>query len=384
MTERVARRHEGLKQFAKAVSFAAIFAASTLGYAHAADMLPTKAPPPPAPPPSAWHTFLEVGYNFGQMNPQGQAVYKSGDYNFVGGAVVDLYAGKGGFINSWNAGILGIADFSADPTPGPASSLYANDGEGGRGLYYILSANTSVTFAEYWNLKEEFFHLSGDNASGIFPVPTTGGACGGGVTFGANSTGCLDTPAWNWNQVTLSLSDGAVTKWPISFNPYVTWFYSIYPSGPAGVLGGSTSSACFSCNLEGSDFILGIAPKVSLQPYLGVPVSLSAPTWFTVGPKSFWAGNSGGGAGTGCVPFGYVTAPNCSNGNIGTVTTGLTASMPLTSIAPQYGHWSVKGGFQWFDLVNQALRSDAIPTWGSAYGLHQYITVGFLGLGVGF
>jgi hypothetical protein len=58
--------------------------------------------------------------------------------------------------------------------------------------------------------------------------------------------------------------------------------------------------------------------------------------------------------------------------------------MPLTWIAPQYGHWSVTGGFQWFDLVNQALREDATPTYGTVFGLHQYITTGFLGLGVGF
>jgi hypothetical protein len=366
--------NSSFKLKAKAVALAAVIMAAAGGYALAADM-PTKAPPmAPAPPPSNWHAFLEVGYNFGQMNPQGQAVYKGGDYNFVGGAILDLYSSKTGFINGWSAGVLGIADFSSG-TLGPATSLYATDNEGGQGLYYILSANTAVTFNQYWTLKEEFFHLSGDNANGNFPVPAN---CGGGAT-----TGCLDTPAWNWNQVTLSLNDGAVTKWPISFNPYVTWFYSIYPSGNAGVLGTTTSSACFSCNEEGSDFILGIAPKVSLQPYLGLPVSLAAPTWFTVGPKSFWAGNAGAGPGSGCVAI-LVPGTNCSTSNIGTVTTGLTASMPLTSIAPQYGHWSVKGGFQWFDLVNKALQSDALPTYGVAYGLHQYITVGFLGLGVGF
>ena len=383
-----------MKRLARKTIYGAI-AASTLCMALAlgvggtpalaADVaLPTKAPmkAPPAPPPSNWHAFLEVGYNFGQLNPQGQAVYKNGDYNFVGGAILDLYKGDG-FINSWNVGGLGIIDF-ASGTPGPADSgVYGstNPSEGGDGLYYILSANTSVTFAQYWNLKEEFFHLSGLAANGL-PGPAGAG------TQTCTATGCLETPSWSWNQVTLSLADGAITKWPISFNPYVTWFYEFYPSATTGSLGGTTSSACFSCNGEHTDFILGMAPKVSLQPYLGVPVSLSAPTWFTVGPKSFWAGNAGNplfpgtpGPGSGCV----TNAPVCSTSNIGVVTTGLTAAMPLTWIAPQYGHWSVKGGFQWFDLVNQALRGDAIPTYGAAFGgLHQYITTGFVGLGVGF
>lgn len=373
-------------------SIAALCMAFALGVggtaAVAADVdLPTKAPPkaaPPAPPPSNWLTFIEVGANFGQVNPQGQAVYKEGDWNIVGGAVLTLYKSKDGFINNWNVGGLGIFDFT-DGAPGPNDGVFAgvNPTQGGSGLYYILSANTAVTFAQVWTLKEEFFHLAGDNASGAFlnAANSPGFNCQNGHIGGA-PLGCLSLPAWYWNNLQLGLNDGAITKWPLSFNPYVTWWYEFFPSGFTGVLGTTTSAACFSCNSEHSDFLIGMTPKLGLMPYIGIPVTLTAPTWITVGSKSFWAGNSGSGPGSGCT--GFTPGPNCSTSNIGIFTTGLTASWALTSIPAQWGHWSVKAGFQWFDIVNKALQGDNDVTYGASFGLKQDIVTGFVGTGVAF
>ena len=121
-----------MKRLARTTIYGSIAAAALClasGLAIAADMtLPTKAPPPPppAPPPSNWSAFIVVGYNFGQINPQGQAVYKEGDYNIVAGANLSLYKSKDGFINSWNVGGLGIVDF-ASGSLGPSNSFWANN-----------------------------------------------------------------------------------------------------------------------------------------------------------------------------------------------------------------------------------------------------------------
>jgi len=402
-----------MKRLARTTIYGSIAAAALClasGLAIAADMtLPTKAPPPPpAPPPSNWSAFLVVGYNFGQMNPQGQAVYKLGDYNLVGGANLSLYKSKDGFINSWSVGGLGIIDWTSG-APGPSDAVWAglNPTENGSALYYILQANTSVTFAQYWTLTEEFFHLGGANANGgvlnpnntlpLAPPPpfTTGSQCANPFGTGAGlpplALGCLSLPGWNWNNLRLSFSDGLITHWPISFNPYVTWWYNFFPSGFAGINGTTTEAACFSCNSEHTDFLIGMEPKMNMQPYWGVPLTLTAPTWFTVGSKSFWAGtNPSGIAGSACVLIGAQPATiaagtNCSTSNIGIFTTGLTGVWGLTSIPAQWGHWFVKGGFQWFDIVNKALQADNAVTWGlTSFGLQQNIVVGFVGLGVGF
>lgn len=389
-----------------AIAAAALVVGGTAAFA--ADM-PTKAPPPaaaPAPPPSNWVGFIEVGANFGQVNPQGQAVYKEGDYNVVAGAVLNLYKSKDGFINNWSVGGLGIVDFT-DGAAGPNDAVWAGFGNfapmGGSGLYYILQANTAVTFAQVWTLTEEFFHLAGINASGesaTTVVSPLGNNCANphallGGPLPALPLGCLSLPAWYWNELKLSLNDGAITKWPISFNPYVTWWHEFFPSGFAGINGTSTSAICFSCNNEPNDFIIGIVPKMNMAPYWGgIPLTLTAPTWVTVGSKNVWQGTNtnvpGNGQGSGCIPLaGNGSTPgaatnNCSTGNVGVFSSGLTGSLALTSIPAQYGHWSAKAGFQWFDIVNKSLQYDNLVTYGFSYGLHQDIWTGFVGLGVAF
>jgi hypothetical protein len=139
----------------------------------------------------------------------------------------------------------------------------------------------------------------------------------------------------------------------------------LFPSGQAGVLGGGTSAQCFSCNNQGTDFIIGMVPKLSLQPYLALPITLTAPTWFTVGPQNFW-NNAGQ-----------------SNSNLGIFTTGLTASLAMTWIPVQYGHWNLKGGFQWYDIINNALIADNQVTYGTSFTSRNIVT-GFVGIGVGF
>ena len=334
-------------------------------------------------------------YEAGQVNPQGQAVYKEGDIKVVAGLNLTLYKDKTGFINNATVGGLAIFDYIANGSMGPANSLWAssNPAQGDANLYHILAVDGSVSFAQYWTLTDTFFMFDGANTSGAAAspaaaatppvVPGTGTGFGGceihtGIASGL-ALGCLNLPAWYWNELKLSLNDGAITHWPISFNPYITWYLELYPSGPTGILGTTTSAACFSCNLQGTDFIIGMTPKVNMQPYIGIPVTLSAPTWVTVGPQSFWAGNSGSGPGSGCV------LANCSNGSLGVFSTGLTASLAMTWIPAQYGHWNLKAGFQWYDIINTALQQDNVITYGgSLTNLQSSIFTGFVGVGVGF
>ena len=76
------------------------------------------------------------------------------------------------------------------------------------------------------------------------------------------------------------------------------------------------------------------------------------------------------------------------NGSVGVFTTGLTAVVPLKFMPAQYGNWYVKGGFQWYDVINTALQGDnafSICGCTSSCGCNtSSIFVGFAGVGVAF
>jgi hypothetical protein len=202
-------------------------------------------------------------------------------------------------------------------------------------------------------------------------VADTAGHCG--------LTNCSGFPALVWDEVKLSLND-SFTGWPITFNPYVTFYYEFNSIGSPGAGGpGSVSAACFPCEANNYDFFVGMTPTVDLSKYWGIPVTLKAPTYVTVGPSSFW--NNYGSA----APFGH------SSGSVGMFTTGLTAIMPLSFMPAQYGHWYVKAGFQWYDIINTALQNaNAFSVDGNFScaavnsGDCSSIIVGFGGIGVAF
>jgi hypothetical protein len=69
----------------------------------------------------------------------------------------------------------------------------------------------------------------------------------------------------------------------------------------------------------------------------------------------------------------------------------------MSFIPASYGHWYLKGGFQWYDLVNNAVRaanqlSVGPPVCGATIGACNTawssapsdIIVGFVGVGVAF
>ena len=136
---------------------------------------------------------------------------------------------------------------------------------------------------------------------------------------------------------------------PLSFKPYVKLFYAL--SGDSTVVTGRHGGTF--------DVEIGMAPSVSLAPF-----TLSAPTWITVGPETFW-GKGGG--------------------NVGVFSTGLTLTYPLPIPSP-LGHWSAKAGFQYYNFINDRLRlaQTLIGTAPAGSNGHRDAVNGFVGLSFGF
>lgn len=119
-------------------------------------------------------------------------------------------------------------------------------------------------------------------------------------------------------EFSLSYADGLK---PITLNPYAKFFWAM--NGDSTVVLGKRGKTF--------DVELGAVPTLDLHPY-GAPVLLSAPTWITVGPKSYWGGDQ----------------------NAGVVSTGLKVTLPLKT-PPATGHWSVYAGYQYYHLINDNL-----------------------------
>ncbi len=314
--------------------------------------MPVKAPPPPPPPPSWWSGFVELDYESFLINPQGQALIPQSAVTLVAGVNLSLYKDKAGFINDISVGGLLATDWSSNPFPG----YWGGTGSNANGDLFdvVFIASQSVTFGQYWTLSNEYVNVYSQDVT----TPT--------------APGFLGFPFLNFDQVKLSLND-SFTGWPITWNPYVAFYYE-FTGGLAGA-----DPACFTCQNNAGDWFLGMTPTVNLEKYWGIPVTLKAPTYVTVGSSSFWGTGLPNGAGI----------PTASNSSVGLFTTGLTAVIPLKFMPAQYGHWFVKGGFQYYDIVNNALRADnAFSVCGVAAACSNWkttdIIVGFAGIGVAF
>jgi hypothetical protein len=322
--------------------------------------MPVKAPPPPAPPPLDIHGFVEWDWESFLINPQGQALVNHSTGTMVAGLDWNIYKNKGGFINSVSVGGGMATDWSSN-FPG----YWGSFGPSANGDLFdaVFFVDQSVTFGTYWTLSDTFYNVySGDVAGSAAAAATS---LGGAIGF----------PFLNFNELKIALND-SFTGWPITFNPYVTWYYEFNGGGVA-------QPACFDCQV-GSDFTIGMTPTMNMSKWWGVPLTLKAPTYVTVGPSSFWGGNAAAGA------PGVVPGSPGSSGGIGVFSTGLTGIWSLAWVPANYGHWYVKGGFQWYDIINANLvASNAFSICGLAFATcsssaTKSVFVGFAGLGVGF
>ena len=98
--------------------------------------------------------------------------------------------------------------------------------------------------------------------------------------------------------MTLAFNDAKFdwTGWGITWNPYVTWFYQFDNFGQAAVGTNGQTAACFTCGPNRYTFFVGIDPTLSLSKW-GLPLTLKAPTYVTVGPANFWIDGAGNAVG---------------------------------------------------------------------------------------
>jgi hypothetical protein len=143
------------------------------------------------------------------------------------------------------------------------------------------------------------------------------------------------------------------------------------------------------------EVFLGMTPTIDLMKYWGLPITLSAPTSVTLGPSSYWNRNDG--TTNFCAPLsspmGGPSAP-CALSNLGYFTTGLTGITPVTAFIPKrLGDWSVKYGFQYYHIINDALlaaqeftagASGVSTVNGTFSQTTRDIVVGFVGVAMTF
>ena len=315
------------RSLAAATSFA-FAAVVTAGAASAAD-LTYKAPPPPAPEPSNIHGYFDAGVGTDFVTSRGVYLIRHTPVTAIDmGLSADLYKNSNGFINSITAYVGTYFQLSNGYQPLPAGTT-----------------NSSFTEFDWWT----------------------------GATVGFGKNWALDTqyveiisPQNLWVDqrnlaVTLSYDD---TSWglPIQFKPYVLGWYQF--SGSPNTFGTNQSGyAQFGSNLTWD------ATK-------SYGVKFIAPTYVSVGPKDYWRS-------TGC---GTVSTAPCSASNGGVFSTGLTAVVPVNWIPKSYGNWALKGGFQYYHLINDGLLAAQVAngTFASYSQAQRDIVVGFVGAGFTF
>ena len=118
-------------------------------------------------------------------------------------------------------------------------------------------------------------------------------------------------------------------KWfgDFTLNPYGKFFYAM--SGDSTVVLGRKGSTF--------DVELGIVPTYTFNKDGSCPITVTAPTFITVGPKNFWGGDQ----------------------NVGVFCTGINASIPLDFIPARFGHWHAGAGVSYYYLINDNLAAAA-------------------------
>jgi hypothetical protein len=319
----------GVNRLASACMAGAL-AVGVLGWgatAFAADMM-VKAPPKAPPPELDVHGFFDISFKNDYITPRGLLVTNTGlTTQILGGMAFDLYKSKSGFINLVSVyGYVWNDVWSKQNHP-----------KVGSWNEFDWAVGTTIKFAQNWKFGVEYVEFL--------------------------------SPPGNFSQernIEFTLAyDDSWTGLPITVNPYVKLFYEA--SGPSTVVAGK--------NGDTYDVEIGIVPTMGLQKYIGLPVTLSAPTWVTVGPSTYW--NKGGNV---------CGAALCSTDNVGVFSTGLTAKMALGSVIPaRLGSWYAKAGFQHYHILNDNLLLAQQTTLGVTFDqTHKDVTVGFGGVGFSF
>lgn len=266
--------------------------------------------------PSAIHGFVDLQLKNAYITPRGLLVTNKGvTTQVLTGLAFDLYGDPSGFVNDvtvvggfWND----IASAQNSPTVGAWNE-------------FDWFVGPTVTFLKDW-------------------------------TAGATFVEFLSPPG-NFKaeknlEFSLSFNDSPYLK-PISLHPYAKLFWAI--AGDSTVVLGRKGDTY--------DAELGLVPTLDLAS-MGVPVTLTMPTWITVGPQSYWGGTS----------------------HFGVFSTGLQAKTPLNFISARYGKWYAEAGIQYYNLINGKLVAAQIADGVSGPNTtgNNNVWVGSVGIGFGF
>ncbi|HWE76639.1 MAG TPA: hypothetical protein VG328_25970 [Stellaceae bacterium] len=268
------------------------------------------------PGPSAVHAFVDLSVKNAYITPRGLLVTNKGlTTQILSGLAFDLYS---------------------DPS--------------------ALVSDVSLT-AGFWNDI-----ASAQNASKVGPWNEFDWFIGPNVTFlkdwtaGASFVEFLSPPG-NFKaeknlEFSLSFNDSPYLK-PVSFHPYAKLFWAI--DGDSTVVLGRRGDTY--------DVELGLVPTIDVTPG-GIPVTLTMPTWITVGPQNYWGGTS----------------------HFGVISTGLSAKTPLTFIPARYGKWYADVGIQYYNLINGKLVAAQIADGVSGTNTtgNNNVWVGSAGVGFSF
>jgi hypothetical protein len=314
----------GFHRFASALAAGAVGLGVTAAFA--ADM-PIKAPPPPAVEPLDMHAFFDVSFKNAYVTPRGLIVHNTGlTTQILGGIAADVYKNPTGFIN-------GISLYSY-----VWNDLWSKQGDPKVGSWneFDWAVGFTVKFAQNWKFGFEYVEFL--SPPGAFSDERN-----------AEFTLAYDDSHWGL---------------PFTINPYVKLFYNF--SGSSNVVVGKTGGSY--------DVEIGIVPTVDLKKATGYALTISAPTWITVGPSEYW--NAGGNV---------CGVALCSTDNVGVFSTGLTGKLGLDWVPSRFGKWYAKAGFQYYNFLNDNLQLAQTATLGISYAqTHKDYVVGFAGLGFSF
>ena len=326
----------GFNQYAGALLASAAGLTMGLGVttSFAADM-PIKAPPPVVEP-LDMHAFFDVSFKNAYITPRGLLVTNTGlTTQILAGLSADVYKSKTGFIKSVSVYSYVWNDLWSEQ----------NNSKVGSWNEFDWAVGMTVKFAQNWKFGVEYVEFL--SPPGNFRTERN-------IEF----TLAYDDSSW-WG------------GGPFTLNPYVKLFYAA--SGDSTVVTGKAGNTY--------DVEIGIVPTVDMKRYTGLSLTISAPTWITVGPSEYW--NASGGTA-------LCGTSLCSTDNVGVFSTGLTGKLALDWVPARYGKWYAKAGFQYYNFLNDNLQRAQQTTLGLGAGpagfakTHEDYFVGFGGVGFSF
>jgi hypothetical protein len=323
----------GFNRYAGALLASAAGLGMSLGAtaSYAADM-PLKAPPPVVEP-LDMHAFFDLSFKNAYITPRGLLVTNTGlTTQVLTGLSADVFKSKTGFINAVSVYGYVWNDLWSEQKP--------SNNKVGSWNEFDWAVGMTVKFAQNWKFGVEYVEFL--SPPGNFSIERN-------IEF----TLAYDDSSW-WG------------GGPFTLNPYVKLFYAV-SSGSSTVVTGKAGGTY--------DVELGIVPTLDMKRYLGIPLTISAPTWVTVGPSDYW--NVGGNP---CGPA------LCSTDNVGVFSTGLSGKLALDWVPARYGKWYAKAGFQYYNFLNDNLRFAQQTTLGISdfANTHKDYVVGYGGFGFSF